>query len=174
MLTTVCCLIAPFKNKDTTLSLLSENQGSFQFDQLVELQEKLKRPIFFDEADYLLDKTALLNITRDLYDETRTPIIFIVTDEIQQRFRQLEKFGKRIAKWVKFQPCSQDDAELLASEVCEVSVAQDLITHLNIRGRGEIGNLVLGLGQIEDFAKDKKLQEIDRKQGGNQKFSFEP
>jgi hypothetical protein len=143
------------------------------FEQLIEIQEKLHRPIFFDEADYLLEKSSLLNITRDLHDETRTTIVFIVTDEIERRFRQLEKFGKRIVKWIKFYPCSLEDTELLASEVCEIKVAADLLAHLHIRGKGEIGNLVMGLGNIEDFAKEQKLQEIDRKQWANQKFSFE-
>ena len=126
------------------------------------------RPLFIDEADYIVESRRLTDTLRDIHDLSTVPVILIGMHGIEKRIRGNEQFTGRIAQWVAFQGADQEDARILADGLCEVEIRQDLLDALhsaatpkrNPEGGAEIRRLVVGLGQIEYHARNRGLDRI--------------
>ena len=121
------------------------------------------RPLFIDEADYVVESSRLIDTLRDIHDLSQVPVIMIGMHGIEKRIRGNEQFTGRVAQWVSFKGIDLDDARLLADGLCEIKIADDLLEQLhkaaspkNCRqqslGGAEIRRLVVGLGQVEHYA----------------------
>lgn len=113
------------------------------------------RPLFVDEADYVVGQSRLVDTLRDLHDLASVPVILIGMSGIDRRISLSPQLSGRMAQWVEFQPASNDDAKQLAKELCEVNVADDLVAELHTRAAGSVRNIVVGLGKIEQFARSR-------------------
>jgi DNA transposition AAA+ family ATPase len=118
------------------------------------------RPLFVDEADYVVGKASLVDTLRDLHDLSSVPVILIGMAGIDKRIELSPQLAGRMAQWVKFQPASPEDARQLATKLCEVQVADDLVAQLRERANGSIRNIVVGLARIEQHARSRGLQTI--------------
>lgn len=110
------------------------------------------RPIFIDEADYCFRQFEMIDSLRDIYDLSGCPVILIGMEDIARRIRTHERIARRITQWIEFKGLDLDDTEHVASEVCEVTLAQDLVRHLHKETGGNIGRIIIGLTKIEKFA----------------------
>jgi len=125
------------------------------------------RPLFVDEADYVVDSKRLTDTLRDIHDLSVCPVILVGMHGIEKRIRGNEQFTGRIAQWVVFRGCDLDDARRLADGLCEVGVGDDLLADLHAQaspksgGGAEIRRLVVGLSHIEGYAKRRGLSRID-------------
>lgn len=129
------------------------------------------RPLFIDEADYIVSKELLLDTLRDIHDFTSVPVILIGMHGIEKRIKNNAQFTGRIIQKVEFQGADYEDARLLADGLCEVSVADDLLTKLHktaspktasnqIVWGAEIRRLIVGLSKIEQFARSRGQSSI--------------
>ncbi len=126
------------------------------------------RPLFIDEADYIVESKRLTDTLRDIHDLSTVPVILIGMHGIEKRIRSNEQFTGRIAQWVAFQGADHEDARMLADGLCEVEVRQDLLDALYAEAcpkrkpdaGAEIRRLVVGLGQIEGYAHHRGLSTI--------------
>lgn len=118
------------------------------------------RPLFVDEADYVVGQQRLIDTLRDLHDLSSVPVILIGMAGIDRRISLSPQLSGRMAQWVQFQPSSTDDARLLAKELCEVGVADDLVAELHARANGSIRNIVVGLAKIEQFARSRGVSKL--------------
>lgn len=145
-------------------------------DAIVQAQASAEqpRPIFVDEADYLLrsrsGRTEMLDALRDIYDLTGCPVILIGMEEIEQTLRtqkRYSRFDRRVTQRVEFRGMTEVDAQRVAGELCEVhvegsmqksektgsvAVAGTLVEHLRAKTKGNIGYFVRELGQVERWA----------------------
>lgn len=127
------------------------------------------RPLFVDEADYVIDSRRLTDTLRDIHDLSVCPVILVGMHGIEKRIRGNEQFTGRIAQWVAFGGCDLSDARLLADGLCEVTVADDLLADLHDKaspksgGGAEIRRLVVGLAAIEGYAKRRGMAQIAKK-----------
>lgn len=118
------------------------------------------RPIFIDEADYLLRQVDMLDTLRDIYDLTGSPVVLIGMEEIARKIQTNGRFARRITQWIEFKGLDLDDAKIVATTVCEVRVADDLLIHLHKAARANIGRMVVGLSKIDKLGKTNGLKEV--------------
>ena len=140
------------------------------------------RPVFVDEADYLLrsqgGRTEMLDCLRDVYDITRCPVVLIGMEEIDQTMRtqkRYARFDRRLTERVAFQGLTVADAQRVAGELCEVDVegamgegdrpgsvpaAGTLVEALHKEVRGNVGYLVRRLAEVERWAQTNGLGSV--------------
>lgn len=122
-------------------------------DYVTEQMTSTQRPLFVDEADYLLKDGEMLECLRDAHDMSGSPVVLIGMANIEKRLVHKQQLARRISHWVKFLPSDLDDARTLATTVCEVDIDDELLTRLHAEAKGSIGNMVVGMARIEALAK---------------------
>jgi len=143
-------------------------------EKLVQLEEQNKAPhsIFLDEADYIVDNKRLINTFRDIHDMTGVPVVLIGELGIEARLQHMHRMTSRIAEHVTFQPLDMQDSVLVARELCEVTLAEDLVAHVHASTGGNIRMTVVALGRIEQLAKAQGLQKVTLADWGNKRALF--
>lgn len=127
--------------------------GAAMVDFIAQHMAQDGRPLFVDEADYLLSNLKMLETLRDIHDISGQPVMLVGMDGIQKRITQRQQLARRISHWVEFKPADLEDAHILARSVCEVKVAEDLLSHLHTEAKGSMGLMVVGLSRIESRAR---------------------
>ena len=131
---------------------------------IVERLAAANRPLFIDEADYLLDRQRMTETLRDLHDMASVPVILIgmagIQHKIGLRRRQL---AGRLMRWVEFQPADLADTVALADGLCDIKVAEDLVARIHEETAGLVRHIVVGLAQIETFARKHGLSTVRAK-----------
>lgn len=122
-------------------------------DAIVGKLAETGRPLFVDEADYVVGQSRLIDTLRDVHDLSSVPVILIGMAGIDRKISTSLQLAGRMSQWVEFQPSTVKDAQLLARELCEVDVADDLVADLHARAGGSVRNIVVGLGKIEQHAR---------------------
>ena len=143
-------------------------EGGYFRDPMMEavIRELLRapRPIFVDEADYLFRNAEMLDALRDIYDNTRVPVVLIGMEDIARRMRtheRLSRFRRRITEWIEFRGLAQEDARRLADELCEVEVGRDLLERVYNEAAGNVGKIVIALSKIERLGFANSLPCVD-------------
>ena len=131
------------------------------------------RPIFIDEADYLLRQTDMLDVMRDIYDNTGCPVVLIGMETMARKVQTNGRFARRITQWVEFRGISPADARTLADTVCETGVEDDLLGRLHDASRKNIGRMTTGLSRIEQFARINHLDSVSLEQWGDRPLFFD-
>src|SRR5205814_2280949 len=72
-----------------------------------------QRPLFVDEADYLLRDQAMLESLRDIHDLSGVPVVLIGMADIEKRLVHNKQLARRISHWVEFLPSDLEDARTL-------------------------------------------------------------
>ena len=129
------------------------------------------KPLFIDEADYLADKTEVLETIRDIYDLSGVPIVLIGYEHLPQKIKRLPQLFGRISQHVQFQKADEEDISIMASELVEHTViAPDLLQELLDASKGNFRRITTGLASIEKFAKSNSLNTIDADQWAGRQF----
>lgn len=142
------------------LGIVKRAANAETVDEIVTQLSETSRPLFIDEADYLAKKTALIEMLRDIHDLASVPVVLIGMAGFQRKIRYLRQLTGRIAEAVEFLPATFDDAQALARELAEVTIAPDLVHKLYAETRGSIRLFVNGLSRIEQFASSRALDSI--------------
>lgn len=129
-------------------------------EAIVQKLAETGRALFVDEADYLVDQKRLVETLRDIHDLATVPVVLIGMDGIQRGIRRWTQLTGRIAEWVQFNPCTLEDAALMAAQLADVRIADDLVAHLHTETRGSVRLLVVGLHQVESYAKSRGFDSI--------------
>ncbi len=157
--------------RELDLDVTGKNNGEI-VEALVERLALTGRPVFIDEADYIVESKRLTDTLRDIHDLSTVPVILIGMHGIEKRIRGNEQFTGRIAQWVAFEGLDMADARLLANGLAEVDIADDLLTQLHTAASpkqrqgnsaapgAEVRRLVVGLGRIEQYARSRGLSSI--------------
>lgn len=145
------------------LNLALRQRVDLKVDAIVEKLAQTGRPLFIDEADYVVGRNGenrLANTVRDLHDLSTVPVILIGMASIDRNIALSPQLAGRMAQWVEFQKCSGADAQKLADELLDVKVGTDLVQALNERAGGSIRNVTVGLSKIEQFARKRGMPQI--------------
>lgn len=130
------------------------------------------RPLYIDEADYLMSTKRLVETVRDIHDISTCPMLLIGMAEFKRKVLQREQVAGRIAQWVEFLPADLEDAATLADHVCEVKVEEDLLSRLHQDTRGSMRGMVVGLSHIESLGKRLGKKAIAQKDWGDRPFTL--
>jgi DNA transposition AAA+ family ATPase len=142
-------------------------------DYIANALAERQRPLFVDEADYLLRDVAMLESLRDVHDLSGMPVVLIGMEGIQKRIAghpQRAQLARRISHWVEFLPSDLEDAKTLAAAVCEVALDDELLGALHAQAKGSIGLMVVGLARIEALAKANGWKKVSADAWGNRKL----
>lgn len=129
------------------------------------------RPLFVDEANYLVHSRQMLETLRDIHDIANVPVVLCGAESIERKLPKYPQLQSRISQWVEFKSADIDDARTLIDAVSEIALSPDLLQHLWQQAKGSMRLMTVGLSRIESFARSNGLSEIDAEQwGGRQLF----
>lgn len=128
------------------------------------------RPLFVDEADYLLRDADMLESLRDVHDMSGAPVVLIGMADIEKKIVHRKQLARRISHWVEFLPSDLDDARTLASTVCEVELDDELLQALHAEAKGSIGLMTVGMARIEALARANGWRRVTGEQWGDRKL----
>ena len=133
---------------------------------LIEALNNSHRPVFVDEADYLVNSNRMTEALRDIHDVASVPVILIGMGGIDQRLSHRKQLTGRVLQDVRFEPSSLADARLLADGLCEVKLRDDLLERIHRRSMGGVRQLLVGMARVEQQAKAQGLSEIGSAEWG--------
>lgn len=134
---------------------------SLMMDDVIEALALSGRPLYVDEADYLVDSKKMSESLRDMHDMATVPVILVGMHGIDQRIAHRKQLTGRILQDVRFQPLSVEDTQKIASELCEVKVSADLLKTVHERSMGSTRLVVVALGRIEQAARSLGADSLD-------------
>lgn len=129
-------------------------------------------PLFVDEAEHLLSSGKLIETLRDIADLSNMPVIMIGHAGIEKRFVSRPQIHNRISQWVSFLPVDLEDATVLANQICDVRVEEDLLQLLHHEAHGCIRMIVVGLARIEAVAKTNGVKKVGLELWGTRRKFF--
>lgn len=144
--------------------------GAAMVEHICSELARSRRPLFVDEADYLMKNLKMLETLRDIHDMSGQPVVLIGMEGIERRIVHRAQFARRISQWVEFLPSDLEDARTLTDTVCEVDIADDLLEQLHAEAKGSVGLMVVGLSRIEAFAKGNGWKKVDADAWGTRKL----
>lgn len=148
------------------MGLDKSGTSSQLYSRLVEDLRSKKRTIIIDEVDALLPSRnfEMLEILRDIHDETGVIIFFVGMEESNAKMKRHRHFYSRIFEFVKFKPVVFEDVEKYCKTYSDqVAISPDLVeffanTYPNLR---QIRKL---LTDLETVAKRQGLTTCDLEQ----------
>lgn len=152
------------------LQIQARGSNAEMVDQIIQALLESQRPLFVDEADYLLKDADMIETLRDIHDVAEVPVLMVGMEGIEKRLRARPQLERRISHWVEFLRSDIEDARTLTDTVCEVAVDDDLLEQLHHQASGSVGLIVVGLARIEQFARANGLSSIGADQWGNRKL----
>lgn len=153
------------------LDLPAQTRIASAIDQIVLALSRTQRPLFVDEADYLLGSARLLDTLRDLHDVSSAPVIVVGMGEFRRRAERREQFAGRVTARVEFRPADLEDARTTATAMLErVRPADDLLARLVQETGGSMRRIVSGLAQVERLAMRRRLAEVSLADWGTRPF----
>ncbi|MGB8414423.1 MAG: ATP-binding protein [Candidatus Binatus sp.] len=159
----------PIWSASWMLGKICEEMGEKPGSQLAPMFEfiakslaKFSRPIYVNEADALLsERKGLLETLRILHDMTAVPLVLIGgTAEFRGKVMRRPQIERRVLREVDFKPSTLDDSRLLAAELAEVRIAEDLVEAIHRKTRGSAGLFVKELSAMEGFCHRRGLNKI--------------
>lgn len=138
--------------------------------EIIEALALSNRPLFVDEADYLVDSKRMSESLRDIHDMATVPVVLIGMGGIDQRLAHRKQLTGRVMQDVRFAPLGEGDAAKLAAELADVKIHADLLAALNRQAAGSVRLLVVGLARIEQYAKSRGIKSIGAGDWGRRKF----
>lgn len=153
------------------LDLPAQTRIASAIDQIVLALSRTQRPLFVDEADYLLGSARLLDTLRDLHDVSSAPVIVVGMGEFRRRAERREQFAGRVTARVEFRPADLEDARTTATAMLErVRPTDDLLGRLVQETGGSMRRIVSGLAQVERLATRRRLAEVSLADWGTRPF----
>ncbi|MEL7098257.1 MAG: ATP-binding protein [Pseudomonadota bacterium] len=128
------------------------------------------RTLIIDEADYAVKK-GMINMIRDLHDNSGAAVILIGMENLPQMLRSAEQVDGRIASWVQAEPADEKDAELLAKHYAPgVTIAEDLRERIRTDNRGSARYMARDFAVVLEHCRTIGEDHIDLKSWGGVEF----
>ena len=127
---------------------------------------RANRTLLIDETNQLLDSRRareLIETVRDVHDLSLVPVVLVGDETVEPRIQHREQLASRVSQHVKFEPIDREDARLLADQLCEVKIHDDLVDHIynHQRVNRVTRRFVTALANAERKARTKGAREID-------------
>lgn len=127
-----------------------------------------QRPIILDEFDYAVSKDGLVDLVRDIYEQSMAPVLIIGEEKLPQKLQKSERFHGRIMEWAKAEPADLEDAKVLNRHyAADITVHDDLLSILVTEARGSIRRIVTNLDRIAYFARSEGVRNIGSQEWGS-------
>lgn len=120
---------------------------------IIALGEEFDRPLIIDEADKLVDK-GMIELVREIHEHSQAPVILIGEELLPNKLKKVERVHNRVLEWVPAEPCSFEDARLLADLYCPDLVLSDELVALTLeKSGGRARRIAVNLNKMLDHAR---------------------
>lgn len=144
---------------------------SRMIDAISDQLARSRRPLLIDEADYLL-RHDMVEIARDIYEGSGTPVILIGEEHLPKKLEQWERVHGRMLDWVGAQPGTLDDVGHLAPLYAPgIRVGADLKAAVLKASHNSIRRISNNLARIAEFAATSGLTEVGMTEWGETPFA---
>lgn len=116
--------------------------------------------IIVDEIDYLIGNKHVIEILRDIQDNTGTPIVLVGMGFVDKKISRFKHFEDRIYKKLKFEHFDENDIREILESMTELNFTDNAITYLATR-TNQFRQLVKVVNKIEKVAETNKIQELN-------------
>ena len=116
--------------------------------------------IIVDEVDYLIGNKHVIEILRDIQDNTGTPIVLVGMGFVDKKISRFKHFDDRIYKKLKFEHFDENDIKEILESMTELNFTDDAITYLATR-TNQFRQLVKVVNKIEKVAETNQIKELD-------------
>ncbi len=157
----------------TELGLSPMYRKSPMIKAIVEKLMLRPRPVFIDESDYLFRQAEMVDVLRDIYDLTGSPVILIGMEEMARKIQTRGKFARRITQWIEFAGIDAADARTLADTVCEVNISDGLLEFVRSEANANIGRMTTAMSKIESFGRTNQLISVTRSDWGDRTLFYD-
>lgn len=135
-------------------------------DQVSEELAQSQRPLMLDEGDNLIERN-LVELVRDIYEQSKAPIVLIGEELLPQKLKRWERFHGRVMDWAQALPADESDARILVKHYTpEITLKDDFIERLVREANGSVRRIVTNLDKIAYVARGEGWQEIGLKEWG--------
>lgn len=122
-------------------------------DQVCEQLAASHRPLIIDEFNHAINKPGMVELVRDIYECSRSPILLVGEEDIPRKLKTYERFHGRVLSWLPAVPVSMDDARKLLPIHCpDVTLADDLLGDVVKASHGSVRRVSVNLANIQDTA----------------------
>lgn len=118
--------------------------------------------IIVDEVDYLIGNRNVIEVLRDIQDNTGTPIVLVGMGTIDKKIARFKHFEDRIFQKLKFEHFNQNDIADILEQLTDLEFADDAISYLATR-TNQFRQLVKLINKIEKLAETNQIKEIDER-----------
>lgn len=128
------------------------------------ITQKLKRKpqlLIVDEIDYLMNNLKIIEILRDIHDETDCPIIFVGMGLAHKKLGRYKHLFDRFSEIVKFETFSINDLKQIFYQLAEIPFTPDSIEFIR-KKYNRFRQIVQLINRLEMVAKDNNLTEITK------------
>lgn len=137
--------------QELALALGISAEGSYKtlFGRIIEQIGTRGVPIVIDEAEKTRHNMRLLDGIRDIVDLTEVELIIGGTPDALRFLTKYPQWASRVCATARFGLLTHADVRLMADQLCEVPVADDVIPILHDQAGGYAREIKNGLGEIE-------------------------
>lgn len=129
------------------------------FRQAVDLLMDRPRAIFVDECDFLLHDSRVVELLRDLYDTTGTPVILIGMNNADKKLLRFRHLFSRFSEIIKFHDLTESDVKEICTSMCEVKLSSDAVKYVYSQ-TNSFRRVVVQLYKAEAIARANSLKEV--------------
>ena len=131
--------LPPAKSTAATLDVICEQLAANQC------------PLILDEADYLVSKAGMVELVRDIYEGSQSPILLVGEEQLPNKLKKFERFHGRVLSWIPAQPVSLADAEILANAYApDLTIESDLLKHIVEIAHGSVRRVTVNLVNLAE------------------------
>ncbi|MDR0579607.1 MAG: AAA family ATPase [Campylobacteraceae bacterium] len=146
------------------LSLDVSGGASRMYERVVDELLQNRRILIIDEIDALLrsQKFEVLELLRDIHDETNIVLFLIGMEEANAKLKKHRHFYSRIIEFVEFKPIIADDVKKFCELSDKVKIEDDLIDYF-AKKYPNLRQIRVLLIRLENAAKRNNLTTCDLK-----------
>ena len=134
--------------------LMQEN-----FDAIVKHLKREPQIIIIDEVDYLIGNKNVIEVLRDIQDNTGSPIVLVGMGAVDKKIARFKHFEDRLYKKLKFEHFSVDEISEILEELTELKFSEDAINYLATR-TDQFRQLVKLINKLEKLSETNDLKEF--------------
>lgn len=145
----------------TELGLDTKGSSAVMYERVRESFILEPRIVIIDEVDSLLkaEKLPVLELLRDLHDETKIIIFFVGMEEANAKFKKYRHYYSRIVELVKFEGIVLKDIESFCA-LSDVKIETDLI-HFFVKRYPNLRQIKVLLLRLENWCEMNGLASVD-------------
>jgi DNA transposition AAA+ family ATPase len=129
-------------------------------DQVSEELALSQRPLMLDEADNLIQRN-LIELVRDLYEQSKAPLVLIGEELLPQKLKRWERFHGRVMDWQQAKPADAADVVALVRHYTpDIELRDDLIERLVQEANGSVRRIVTNIDKIAYVARGEGWKKV--------------